>query len=159
MSTDRLAIRRFMTASPHTIQANATLREAEARMAEYRVRHLPVIEQDRVVGMLSDRDVKLAYGIKGLNHEKLLVIDACHGGAYVVNPDTSLSEVATVMAEKHYGSAVVCEQGYVVGIFTTVDACRALASFIDVWTRSKLTMRIRSSVRHAGPRATSRSRR
>jgi acetoin utilization protein AcuB len=136
-----------MTALPHTIPANATLREAEARMAEHRVRHLPVMDQGRVVGMLSDRDLKLAYGIHGLNPEKMLVIDACHGGAYVVNPDTPLSEVATVMAEQHYGSAIVCRQGRVVGIFTTVDACRALAAFIDARARRPAAARPRRRAR------------
>jgi acetoin utilization protein AcuB len=140
MSTAQLAIRRFMMAFPYSIQASATLREARARMAEYGVRHLPVMKDDRLMGMLSDRDLKLAYGIKGLNPDAVLVIDACHEGPYVVEPDTSLSEVATVMAEQRYGSAIVCEQGRVVGIFTTVDACRALASFIDAWARRKSTV-------------------
>lgn len=142
MSTEQLAIRRFMTPFPYSIQAHATLQEAQARMAEDGVRHLPVMRDDRLVGLLSDRDLKLAFGIKGLDPRAVLVIDACHEGPYVVDPDAPLSEVAAVMAERHYGSAIVCEQGRVVGIFTTVDACRALTAFIDAWARHTSTVRV-----------------
>lgn len=45
---------------------------------------------------------------------------------YVVGPDTPLEQVASAMADHKYGCAVVTEGNHVVGIFTTVDALRAL---------------------------------
>ena len=47
--------------------------------------------------------------------------------AYCVSPDTSLTSVAGVMAEKKYGCAVVIDHGEVVGVFTAIDALRALS--------------------------------
>jgi acetoin utilization protein AcuB len=48
-----------------------------------------------------------------------------------VGPRTSLAKVAATMAEHKYGSAVVMEKNRVVGMFTTVDALRALAETLD----------------------------
>lgn len=49
---------------------------------------------------------------------------------YAVDPNTSLDVVAEALAEHKYGSAVVLQNGKVVGIFTTNDACRALAELL-----------------------------
>jgi CBS domain-containing protein len=43
---------------------------------------------------------------------------------------TDIAEVVSTMAEKKYGAAVVCDNHKVVGIFTTVDACAALATLL-----------------------------
>jgi acetoin utilization protein AcuB len=123
-------LRQFMTRIPYTIEARATLQTAAERMAEYKIRHLPVIDKGRVIGMLSDRDMKLVSGLEAVDLNDLLVIDACHGAPYIVAPDAPLREVADTMAKKRYGSAIVTESGRVVGIFTTVDACGALAALI-----------------------------
>jgi acetoin utilization protein AcuB len=53
--------------------------------------------------------------------------EAMTADPYVVDADAPLSEVAATMAERHLGCAIVTEQGRVVGIFTTVDALRAVA--------------------------------
>jgi acetoin utilization protein AcuB len=123
-------IRQYMTRIPYTVEAAATLHVALGRMQEYGIRHLPVTDKGRIVGMLSDRDVKLVAGIEGVKLDKTLVIDACHGAPFVVSPDASLRRVAAAMAKKRYGSAIVAERGRPVGIFTTVDACRALAALV-----------------------------
>jgi acetoin utilization protein AcuB len=49
------------------------------------------------------------------------------GEPYTVAPDAPLEEVATRMADRKLGSALVVDRGSVVGLFTTVDALRALA--------------------------------
>jgi acetoin utilization protein AcuB len=49
---------------------------------------------------------------------------------YAVQPDTTLDVVAEALAEHKYGSAVVLDNEKVVGIFTTNDACRALAELL-----------------------------
>jgi acetoin utilization protein AcuB len=49
---------------------------------------------------------------------------------YVAAPSTPLAEVARVMAENKYGSAVVMDRAKIVGVFTTVDALNALAQVL-----------------------------
>ncbi len=124
-------IQKYMTTQPVSIQAGQNLNDAIAVMKKSSIRHLPVMRGDDVVGLLSDRDVKLALGIQGLDKDRMPVIDFCIEKPYTVKPDSHLKDVALTMASKHYGSAIVVSNGRLVGIFTTVDACRALAEIID----------------------------
>lgn len=61
----------------------------------------------------------------------LPVGQVCHRDPYVVDPQTRLRAVVHTMAVKHIGSAIVIDNGKLVGIFTTVDACRILSSMIE----------------------------
>ena len=115
---------RYMTRHPHSIRVDETLATAKRMMAHLRVRHLPVLEAGNVIGIVSERDVAFAERA-GAGAKK--VSDACVEEAYAVDIDTSLFVVATTMAEKKIGSAIILEDGKLAGIFTTVDACRALA--------------------------------
>jgi acetoin utilization protein AcuB len=65
-----------------------------------------------------------------VNPEEVEVNEAMTPTAYTVSPRSSLSKVASEMAEHKYGSAVVLEKDRVVGVFTTVDALRALFSLL-----------------------------
>ncbi len=124
-------IQKFMTTVPQWIHAGETLQKAEDMMKKLGIRHLPVMDKDKVVGILSDRDIKLAQGIAGVDPTVVPVIDVCPENPYTVDPETPLHEVARVMASKHYGSAIVVQNGKLVGIFTTVDACRAIVEIIE----------------------------
>ena len=53
-----------------------------------------------------------------------------YADVYSVSPETPLDEVVATMGSKKYGSAVVVQNGKVVGIFTTVDLCRAFAELL-----------------------------
>ena len=116
-----------MTLAPYTVGRDQPLSVAEAMLHDHRIRHLPVLEGGRLVGVLSDRDLALVDGLRDVVPGTLTVDDAMTGEVYVVGPDSPLSEVASLMAERALGSAVVQEDGRVVGVFTTVDALRALA--------------------------------
>ena len=64
------------------------------------------------------------------------VSEAMSPDPYTVSPDTLLDDVVATMAAKKYGSAVVMQNHKVVGIFTTVDACRAFAELLHTRLRS-----------------------
>lgn len=120
----------YMTKAPHTIGADQPLREAERRMHEFRVRHLPVLAGGRLVGLLSDRDIALVASLPNVDVESLKVSDAMSQDPYAVTSNAPLDEVAETMARHRYGSAVVVDGGEVKGVFTTTDALRALAEYI-----------------------------
>ena len=121
----------YMTRSPHSIDAEASIKQAQAMMKDYDIRHLPVTKGGKVIGMLSDRDVKVAYGLRGMDPAGLPVETVCQKDPYIVDSQTLLRQVAYTMAVKHYGSTIVVDDGKLVGIFTTVDACRVLTSLIE----------------------------
>ena len=124
-------IQKFMTVQPQSIESGETLDKAKELMAKFGIRHLPVTREGSVVGVLSDREVNLTYGLEALEPTKLLVIDVCSEDPYIVDPEEPLRLVAQEMARKHYGSAVVVQNEKLVGIFTTVDACHALSYIIE----------------------------
>lgn len=120
----------LMTPSPHTIGSKQTVGHAAEVMREHGIRHLPVLEGGKLLGVVSDRDVKIIESFADVDAAAVPIAEAVPQEAYAVEPSTSVAEVAAHMAEHKYGSAVVMDGRKVVGIFTTVDACRALAEAI-----------------------------
>jgi len=127
MATKRTTILHFMTPQPHTIGAGQTLAAAHKLMIGLQVRHLPVLERSKVVGMLSLRDLALIEATDGVHPELLRAADVMSEPVFLVSPNATLARVAEEMAARKLGSAVVVDGGKVVGIFTTVDALWALA--------------------------------
>ena len=120
----------FMTRSPVVVDRATTMARALRTMEEQGFRHLPVVEGSRLVGCVSERELKVVENMRGVDSALCIVADFILGPPYTVAPDASLREVAHTMAEKKYGSAVVVEGGEVVGVFTTTDALRALAAIL-----------------------------
>lgn len=122
-------IQKFMTAMPHTVGSDIPLKKAKALMSEQRIRHLPVLEGGKLVGILSERDIGMASSFSGT--EEITVGDVMMPMTYTVRPDAPLNKVVTEMAEHKCGSAIVQqENGKVVGIFTAVDGLRVLGEIL-----------------------------
>ena len=121
-------IRDYMTASPHTVGRDQSLSSASEMMREHACRHLPVLHGGQLVGILSDRDVYLLETLEDVDETKVTVEEAMTQVVYAVPPDASLKAVVEEMASHKYGAAVIMEGKTVVGIFTTIDALRALSA-------------------------------
>ena len=122
----------FMTPFPHSIDVDAPLENAHKLMREHRFRHVPVMSGGEIVGVLTDRDIKLVLGpdFGSPDERELRVRDAYVERPCVVPASTPVAKVARVMAQHRIGSAIVTKHGKLVGIFTVTDACRALAEII-----------------------------
>ncbi|MET0592909.1 MAG: CBS domain-containing protein [Polyangiaceae bacterium] len=121
-------IKKYMTRSPQTIGQEQTLQVAHNIMREHGVRHLPVLEGGKLVGLLSQRDLHLVETLREVDPATTTVDEAMSTDVYITGPDAGLDEVAAKMAEHKYGSAVIVERGKVLGMFTTIDALNALVS-------------------------------
>lgn len=117
-----------MTPTPHSVGREQPLSLAHERMREYGVRHLPVLDGGKLAGILSQRDALLVETLREVDPATTPVEEAMSTDVYVVAPNTPLKEVAKAMADHKYGCAVVVEGNHVLGIFTTIDALRALVS-------------------------------
>lgn len=124
-------IQKYMTTAPLSIGIEQTLAKAQTLQREAKIRHLPVLHGGVLVGMISDRDLALVETLKNVDPNQVRVGDAMSREVYSVTPDAPLDEVVAEMALHKYGSAVVMQNQHVVGIFTTVDACNALASLLQ----------------------------
>jgi acetoin utilization protein AcuB len=121
-------VQEFMTVGPMVIAAARTLSEAHRLMRVRGIRHLPVVEGGRLVGLVSQRDLYLLETLQGVDPDTETIEEAMTREPYAVPPGAPLDEVAAEMAERRIGSAVVVDRGSVIGLFTTVDALRALAA-------------------------------
>jgi acetoin utilization protein AcuB len=115
-----------MTALPRAIDADSTVSEARSMMEQHGIRHLPVTNGEKVVGIVTDRDIKMT--LDPLLHMPTLqmVRGMMTPDPYVVGPDEPLDTVLLTMAERRIGCALVVEGGKLTGIFTTTDASRML---------------------------------
>lgn len=130
MSKPIPTVQKYMTMAPHSIGVEQPLSRAHAMMGEHGIRHLPVLHGGKLMGMLTERDLRLVESLAGVDPTKVKVEDAMSTVVYSVAPETPLDEVVETMGEHKYGSAVVMQNQKIVGIFTTVDACRALAELL-----------------------------
>lgn len=130
MSKMHAKVMDFMTKNPHAVNISENLQNAHDTMVKIGARHLPVMQDGKLTGILSERDIQLAKGFKHGNLKTMSVDDVYENQVYVTHADSNLKDVSAEMAERRIGSAVVVEGDKPVGIFTTTDACRALANVL-----------------------------
>jgi acetoin utilization protein AcuB len=135
MSKPIPSISKYMTTTPRTVGGDTSLAEAARLMRESGIRHLPVVDGDKLYGIITERDVSFVESFNDVDAERITVSEAMREKPYTVAPDASLDEVVATMAEQKYGSAVIVQNGHVVGVFTTVDACRALSELLSTRLR------------------------
>ncbi len=115
---------------PYVTTSNRPIEEALIYMKDCNIRHLPVVDQSGLIGIVSERDI-LSY--RGLNKsDELTVGDIMCKKPYVTSPQEPLTKVLQIMATEQMGSALVVDgKRQLVGIFTTTDALLLLAKIID----------------------------
>lgn len=124
------AVSRFMTTHPVSIDHASTLAVARRLMQTHKIRHLPVVRDGRLVGILSDHDLQLVENSAKLDPDIIRVAQAMTPDPFIVTSDTALDEVTEIMAEHRYSSVIVMGRDGVEGIFTAVDACQALTTML-----------------------------
>lgn len=118
-----------MTDYPSIASKKTSVREAMEFMQGCGIRHLPVIEKNKVIGVVSERDLKQAEILA--DAMTMVVADVMTPKPYCVKVGTPLDEVAREMAKHKYGCTVVLNQhDRVVGIFTTTDGMRVLSEVL-----------------------------
>ena len=123
-------VQKFMTTTPYTIGFDQTLAKAEGFMREHQIRHLPVLKGGKLIGVLTDRDVKLVQSLSGTDSEVVTVEDACSLDPYITAPSAPIDQVCQYMADKKYGCALIEDNKKLVGVFTWVDALHALSELL-----------------------------
>jgi CBS domain-containing membrane protein len=126
-------VREIMMGSPVTMKPEDTLDLANDVISLGRIRHIPVVEDGRLVGLLSERDLMgtaatTIFGLKQRSKSALLksvlVKDVMKRRVVTVKPDTSIKETARLMKEKKIGCVPVVNEGNLVGLVTTTNILR-----------------------------------
>ncbi|MCG8435185.1 MAG: CBS domain-containing protein [Gammaproteobacteria bacterium] len=127
MSKRRMpTVKSLMTPFPDAVDIKAPVAMARKFMMEHRIRHLPVTREGELIGIITDRDVKLALGpdMSYPPEDELSVEDVYLPDPFVVDINASLDGVLLEMANRHIGSALVTRKGKLSGILTTTDVCK-----------------------------------
>jgi acetoin utilization protein AcuB len=123
------SVDRYMTREPYSIASTDTLARARTMMVKHQIRHLPVVDGDRLVGVVSDRDVEVVSAVPGMDLTHVEI-------GRVMRPpldvwgETPLDEVSELMTTRRSDCVVVRGGHGVEGIFTAVDALAALADLL-----------------------------
>ena len=131
-------VREIMMGSPVTLRPEDTLDLASNVFSLGRIRHIPVVDAGKLVGILSDRDLIGAtatqiFSLKQKSKTALLktimIKDVMHKHVVTTTPDTPIKDAAHLMAEKKVGCVPVISDGAVVGLVTTTDILRYVEEF------------------------------
>lgn len=119
-----------MTQYPFVASPKMSVKAAAEFMKKNNIRHLPVVQGSKIVGIVSDRDLRTADFLS--DSMQLTVSDFMIKKPYCVESETPLAVVAGKMAEKRYGCAVVVgKKGEIKGIFTTTDGMSVLSKVLE----------------------------
>jgi CBS domain-containing protein len=111
-----------------TIDADATIYEAVAKMDEHRVGALFVVEGDALVGVISERDYTRKVALQGRSSKDTTVAEIMSSPVISVEPGTSLGQCMHVMTERRVRHLAVVEAGRLVGVVTIGDVVRTIVS-------------------------------
>jgi acetoin utilization protein AcuB len=126
----------LMTIDPETVTLDSTLHEVVAIMNKRGIRQLLVVEDGRLAGIITDRDVRLAVNsplIAEDPSERIVLLDhftvkdCMTRNPKTVSPDTPIHKVAQILSAYKYGALPVVEDGELVGIITVTDLLDQIA--------------------------------
>ena len=125
------AVEEFTSPSPMTAPITADLETLSGMMKEFGIRHIPIVDKNQIVGLVSDRDIKVALGLNREIKKMIRAEDIMSMDPISVDSTATLDEVAYVMSENKIGSVLVNDEaGELVGIFTSTDALNALIEIV-----------------------------
>lgn len=135
-----MTVRDLMTEDVQALPPNATVAELLELMDHYRIRHVPVVEDGELVGLVSHRDV-VRGALGGLDQlpmsqrqqllQRITVDEVMIEDPETVDPDTDLRQAGELMLENKFGCLPVTEGSSLVGIITEADFVRYVLDLID----------------------------
>ncbi len=114
-------VRDRMVSEVVTIESSVSVVDAARKMIEREKGPLPVMEGNRLVGMLTDRDIIARVVAAGRNPRQMLVADAATKDLVTIGPDQDLDEARRMMAQHQLDRLLVVEGEQLVGIISESD--------------------------------------
>src|SRR3954451_24526093 len=117
-------IRDVMTSNPCTIDAEKSVAYAAKMMLEEDVGLAPIVEGDRLIGMLTDRDIATRVAAEGRDPDQVKVRDVASKQLITIDPTEDLDEALRKMAKHQVRRLPVVEDGRLVGVVAQADIAR-----------------------------------
>jgi acetoin utilization protein AcuB len=124
-----------MSPDPVHVSPDAAVAEARELLEAHGFRHLPVVDNDRLIGIVSDRDIAISaaalraavrrHNVGALLDDERPVEAVMSSAPHVIGPDADVSEAARLLVSRHINALPVVEDGQLIGIITSVDCLLA----------------------------------
>jgi CBS domain-containing protein len=129
--TKREDVAKIMTKNLVKLNVNDSLSKAEALFKKNKIKHLPVVKGDKIVGMLSYSDLlRISFAdatddsgeyVESTVYDMFSLEQVMTHKVICVNTDDSIKEVAEILAREHFHALPVIEHDQIVGIVTSTD--------------------------------------
>jgi acetoin utilization protein AcuB len=131
-----MTVRDVMSRALVTIDPKTSCDEARGLMEVRRIRHLPVVAGGRLLGMVSDRDVRSAASLApGTAAGRIMTPNPV-----TVTPETRVEHAARLMLAARFGSLPVMDGSALAGIVTYTDLLRAFVQVIETATQQRIAV-------------------
>jgi acetoin utilization protein AcuB len=136
-----MIVAELMTSNPLTVVPGDTLQLAHEKMEAGRFRQVPVVDEERLVGILTDRDTRQHIG--QLAQTRVDAVMSTH--PFSVHPSAPVEKAAHLLMTNKIGSLPVVEDGRLVGIITATDMLRALEAVLGADGSSRIDLNLDGS--------------
>jgi len=120
-----MKVRDIMVSDVKTIDKESTIQEAADLMSQNSIGSLIVVEDSRVIGIITERDILNKVVAESKNASKTFVKDIMTREVIMIRPDADIEDAVDVMMEKRIKKLPVVEGNALVGIITSMDVCTA----------------------------------
>ncbi|PIQ96053.1 MAG: hypothetical protein COV67_11625 [Nitrospinae bacterium CG11_big_fil_rev_8_21_14_0_20_56_8] len=136
-----MIVKEIMVTKPITIGKSDSLKKAQDLMVENSIRHLPVVEKSKLLGIITESDIRGAFIYQGngenkevfqFNPAKMLVIDYMTQNPLSVAPETNIEDAALMMYQNKIGGLPVTQDGRLVGIISIMDMLGLLVDMMGI---------------------------
>jgi CBS domain-containing protein len=117
-------VREVMTSNPTSCRSQDSVTDAAKAMAKEDVGPIPVVEGDRLVGLLTDRDIVVRVVAEGRDPQSTTVGEVASSDLATVSPDQDLDQALQLLAERRVRRLPVVDGGRLVGIVAQADVAR-----------------------------------
>ncbi|PYO53333.1 MAG: hypothetical protein DMD84_06400 [Candidatus Rokuibacteriota bacterium] len=131
-----ILLREIMSRQLVTVTPDTPLSEARHLLAEHRIRRLPVIAGRRLVGIVSDRDVRSA----SASHDRTPVAQIMTSNVVTATSQMRVDEAARIMLDGRFGGLPVVDGGELTGIVTETDLLRALIDVLETESSERIAV-------------------
>ena len=140
-----MLVRECMTPNPTVVRPFDSVLVAYQRMREGRFRHLPVVEGERLVGILTERNIRHLLPVSADDEtsqnwlhrmELVRIADLMTRDPVTGRPEMPVEEAARILYERKFGSLPIVEDGRIAGIVTTTDIFRVFVTLTGVLEES-----------------------
>lgn len=130
----------YMTKEPFTVGEDANMKEAVDLLRQHHIRHLPVVEGHKLIGIVTDRDIRkaspsLLSGVDMSQYEEVLsntpIARVMTREPFTVTAETELRQAVQLLVDKKVGALPVVQGEDLIGIFTEIDALKVLLGVLS----------------------------